>query len=142
MRFWDSSALVPLCVVQPATERSQALLDEDAELIVWWGSAVEVASAVTRLCREGGLAPEGEQGAFHALRTLEASWHEVQPTDVLRRRAERLLRVHPLRAGDALQLAAALVWAGDPPEAEIVTFDDRLAGAARLEGLAVVQARG
>ncbi len=137
MRFWDSSALVPLCVVQPASVRADALFEEDPDLIVWWGSAVEFASAVARLRREGGLATEGEERAFRALRALEGSWHEVQPTDVLRRRAERLLRVHPLRAGDALQLAAALAWAGDPPDGEIATFDERLAEAARLEGLAV-----
>lgn len=137
MRFWDSSALVSLCVVQPASVRADALFEEDPDLIVWWGSAVEVASAVARLRREGGLTAEGEQGAFRALRALEGAWHEVQPTDVLRRRAERLLRVHPLRAGDALQLAAALAWAGDPPEGEIATFDERLAEAARLEGLVV-----
>ena len=137
MRFWDSSALVPLCVVQPATDRAQELLDEDPELIVWWGSAVEVASAVARLRREGVLESEAEGSALEALRALEGSWHEVQPTEPLRRRAERLLRVHPLRAGDALQLAAALTWAGDPPEGEIVTHDARLAEAARLEGLEV-----
>lgn len=138
MRFWDSSALLPLCVAQPASARADALLREDPDVIVWWGSAVEVASSVARLRREGGLPPEGEERAFQALRALEGSWHEVQPTDVLRRRAERLLRVHPLRAGDALQLAAALAWAGDPPEGAIATFDQRLARAARREGLAVM----
>jgi uncharacterized protein len=137
VRFWDSSALVPLCVAQPASERVQPLLREDPDVIVWWGSAVELASAVCRLQREGGLTPEGEELAFRALRILERSWHEVQPTEVVRRRAERLLRVHPLRAGDALQLAAALAWAGDPPEGTIATLDERLAEAARREGLAV-----
>lgn len=137
VRFWDSSAIVPLCLVQPASVAAQALLGEDPEMIVWWGSTVEVASAVSRLHREGGLSPQGEESAFRALRVLQATWHEVQPTDALRRRAERLLRVHPLRSGDALQLAAALAWAGDPPHGQLATFDRRLARAARREGLTV-----
>ncbi len=136
MRFWDSSAIVPLCLVQPASARAQGLLKEDHEMIVWWGSTVEVTSAVARLHREGGLSPDGEESALGALRALEDRWYEVQPTVAVRRRAERLLRVHPLRAADALQLAAAIAWAGDPPQGSIVTFDGRLARAARREGLA------
>jgi hypothetical protein len=48
----------------------------------------------------------------------------------------RLLRVHPLRAAGALQLAAALEWAGAPPDGELVTFDERLREAAVREGFA------
>lgn len=137
MRFWDSSAIVPLCLVQPASTRAQALLREDPEMIVWWGSPVEIVSAVTRVVREGELSPEAEELALRALRTLEGTWYEVRPTEAVRRRAERLLRVHPMRAADALQLAAALAWAGDPPDGRLVTFDARLARAARREGLRV-----
>ncbi|MFC1791802.1 hypothetical protein ACFL0I_04985 [Gemmatimonadota bacterium] len=58
----------------------------------------------------------------------------------MQERAVRLLRVHALRAADALQLSAALVWAGSPRGAELVTYDERLALAARLEGFRVVPA--
>lgn len=64
------------------------------------------------------------------LGVLSARWFEVQPGDDLREQAMRLLRLHPLRAADALQLAAALVWAGSPPAGEFVTFDERLKAAA------------
>ena len=40
---------------------------------------------------------------------------EVLPAEAVREQAARLLRLHPLRAADALQLAAALVWADSPP---------------------------
>jgi hypothetical protein len=46
-----------------------------------------------------------------------------------------LLRVHPLRAAGALQLAAAyLVAERRPSTLEIVTLDDRLRHAGRKEG--------
>lgn len=134
MRFWDSSALVPLVLKQPRTERARRLLEEDAEPVVWWGSTVECASAVARLHREGHLTRKEEQEARALLDALRSSWFEVQPGDGVREQALRLLRLHPLRAADALQLAAALEWAGSPHEGTFVTFDDRLHDAAQREG--------
>jgi predicted nucleic acid-binding protein len=76
-----------------------------------------------------------------ALQRLEAFSEDVDlvaPTDPVRRRAGRLLAVHPLRAGDALQLAAALIWCEEQPEGEVfVCVDGRLAQAARTEGFDV-----
>jgi len=64
----------------------------------------------------------------------------VQPVQSARRAARRLLRVHPLRVADALQLAAALVGCeGNPATLEIVSLDDRLIDAARREGFPVVE---
>lgn len=54
--------------------------------------------------------------------------------------AARLLRVHPLCAADALQLAAARMAAEDRPETlPFVTLDDRLALAAQREGFEVIR---
>lgn len=137
MRFWDSSALVPLLLVQPQTDRVRQLLEADAELVVWWGSAVECASAIARLHRDGHLASPEERDARSLLDALRRSWFEVQPGDPVREQALRLLRLHPLRASDALQLAAALEWSGTPPDGGFVTFDDRLRDAAQREGFGV-----
>lgn len=134
MKFWDSSALVPLVLQQPRTSEARGLLKEDDELVVWWGSAVACASAIARMRREDQLTSSAERDARSLLDTLRKSWFEVQPGDVVREQALRLLRVHALRAADALQLAAALEWAGAPPEGEFVTFDDRLREAAVREG--------
>jgi uncharacterized protein len=50
------------------------------------------------------------------------------------------LRVHPLRAADALQLAAAFVAAERRPSSlEVITLDEWLANAARKEGFALVE---
>lgn len=134
MKYWDSSALVPLLLDQPLTERARALYGQDSELVVWWGSPIECASAISRLHREGQLTAAEEAQARALLLSLKASWFEVQPGDVLREQALRILRVHPLRAADALQLAAAIEWAGSPPDGDFISFDDRLAAAAQREG--------
>ena len=143
MRFWDSSAVAALCVEEPRTPEAERLVREDPELVVWWATPVECASAIARRRREGALSPADELAAIEVVDHLAQAWVEIQPGDLVRSYAFRLLRVHPLRAADALQLAAALVWAGMPvagpvPGAELVTFDDRLAEAARLEGLAIL----
>lgn len=126
--------MVPLLLQQPQTKRVRHLLEEDDEVVVWWGSAVECASAIARLHRDGHLSAAAERDARSLLDVLRKSWFEVQPGDAVREQAMRLLRVHGLRAADALQLAAALEWAGAPPEGGFVTFDDRLLEAAQREG--------
>lgn len=139
MKYWDSSALVPLMIEEAATRRRRALLDADPGIATWWGSSVECASALHRLDREHGLGATQMLGPFGQLRKLAGAWREVQPSERLRGRAVRLLGVHPLRAADALQLAAALVVAEeDPGLVDFVSGDARLAEAARREGFAVL----
>jgi len=111
MMFWDSSALVPVAVDEAYTPRVHELLDADPDLAIWWGSSVECASAVARLSREGVLDARGEQQARRVLDTVFAAAAAVRPTERVRASALRLVRVHELRAADALQLAAALEWA-------------------------------
>ena len=136
MRFWDSSALLPLCLTQPRTPGARSALTEDPELVVWWGSSIECASAIARVHRDGLLTADQEFTARELLGALRESWFEIQPGDGVREQALRLLRVHPLRAGDALQLAAALEWAGTPPPPNgvFMTLDERLRVAAHREG--------
>jgi uncharacterized protein len=74
------------------------------------------------------------------LKRLAEAWHEVDPSDPIREAAVRFLRVHPLRAADALQLAAAFIAAERRPSSlEVVTLDDHLALAARKEGFVLIQ---
>lgn len=135
MRFWDASGLVPLCVGQPETSRVRELLDEDRVMVVWWGSVIECRSAFARLRRDGVFTTDNEDAARDLLHMLQESWIEIFPGEDVRVHAGRLLRLHAIRSADALQLAAALVWAGTPPSGQIVVFDRRLQEAARLEGL-------
>jgi predicted nucleic acid-binding protein len=139
MKFWDASAIVPLLVAEPTTRRLQALASKDPEMLVWWGTEVECASAITRLERDDTLAGQAVAVAFKRLGQLAAGWHEVDPTDAVREVAVRLLRVHPLRAADSLQLAAAFLAAERRPASlEVITLDDRLAAAARKEGFGLI----
>jgi uncharacterized protein len=139
MRFWDSSAIAPLITEEPTRGRLLELLDADPEILAWWGTPIELASALARRERDGTVTADEVAAALSAARALAATWHEVAPTDAVRRSAERLLRVHPLRAAGSLQLAAALVAAShDPHSIEFVCLDSRLAAAAQREGFNVV----
>jgi uncharacterized protein len=138
VRFWDSSALVPLLVREANTAAVGALIAEDDGMIVSWSTPVECASALARLRRAGHLSAGAESAVLGMLRELGEDWSEVQPTEQVRQAAMRLLRVHPLRAADALQLAAALAWTPSPAGDVFITLDDRLATAAVLEGFTVL----
>ena len=106
--------------------------------MTWWGSSVECASALNRLRREGAIDDLALGQALERLETLAAGWVQIRPLERVRRRAVRLLRTHPLRAADALQLASALTAAAEEPaDLDIVTSDVRLSTAARREGFAV-----
>jgi uncharacterized protein len=138
VRYWDTSAIVPLLVEQESSASVKRLLADDAEIVAWWGTAVECVSAMARLRREEILTLADEARVLELLEVLRDSWIEVLPSSELRDAATRLLRVHPLKAADALQLAAARTWAGPVTDAHLVTFDERLARAARLEGFRVL----
>jgi uncharacterized protein len=143
VKFWDASAIIPLVADEPTRESLLEVLEEDSEILAWWGTTVEIASALARREREKLLSAEEVEIALAAVGQLADSWHEIVPSTSVRRTAERLLRVHPLRAADSLQLAAALIAADhDPPTLEIVCLDARLAAAARREGFRVREASG
>lgn len=139
MKFWDSSAIVPLLVEQPSSARVVEVYGQDRAIAVWWGTEVECASALARLEREGSADAGEATGASERLVSVAADWLEVEPSDLVRRTAVRLLRTHALRAADALQIAAALALANqDPSSLELVTLDAILARAAEREGLRVI----
>jgi predicted nucleic acid-binding protein len=140
VRFWDSSALVPLLVREPTSRWALAIFEADPDVIAWWASPVECASALARLERDGVLTQTAMAEALVRLDGLMAAWNELQPSDRVRSSAVRLLRTHAMRAGDALQLAAAIAAAEDhPASVSVVTLDDRLAEAADREGFVVVR---
>lgn len=139
MKFWDSSAVVPLLVQQASSTTTDAWLTEDAELAVWTLTAVEVSSALRRLVREGQL-PESDARAAEARtdQLLKIS-HVVVDVESVKLQARRLLKLHTLRAADALQLGAALEWTNGRPTGRVFyTFDKGLARAAEREGFRVV----
>lgn len=141
MRYWDSSAIVALVIVEESTASMDSLLREDGSIATWWGTPVECASAIARRDRDGSLDRAEVAVAVQKLAVLEAHWAEAVPTDRLRQSARRLVRVHDVRAADALQLAAAIdVSRPDEASVSFVTLDERLALAAAREGFPVLRA--
>lgn len=110
MRFWDSSALVPLLLKEAGSDPVRSIIAQDEGMIVWWGTEIEVLSAVRRREREGTLPTEAAERSIEILHELRRGWSQVLPMERTRAVAARLLAVHPLCAADAFQLAAALAW--------------------------------
>lgn len=141
MKYWDSSAVVPLLIEDHATASLLGLYKRDSVMLAWWGTDVECVSALARLEREGSLSVDEIAGALKRLQALRRSWQEVQPVESVRETAKRLLRVHNLRAADSLQLAAALVVTQHrPSELDFVCLDQRLGAVAQREGFNVTGA--
>jgi predicted nucleic acid-binding protein len=139
MRFWDSSAIVPLCFRESTSDAMRRIAKTDEDMVVWWATRIECISAMARRRREGVLATEADRKARAILSVLSGEWSEVQSSEIVRERAERLLMIHPLRAADGLQLAAALVWAEESPKGlEVVCLDHNLREAALREGFTVL----
>jgi predicted nucleic acid-binding protein len=139
VKFWDSSALISLLVAEPRSSETLSLVEEDEAIAAWWGSSVECASAFARLRREGRLTVEEEDRLRSAVARLTEVWTEIEPTSDIRSAAERVLSIHPLRAADSMQLAAAIIWSGrNPAGDEFVCLDDRLRLAARKEGFTIL----
>jgi len=140
MNFWDTSALVPLIVEQELSSLAEDKYRlERGGVFVWWGTYTECVSALARLERAQALTSREAEQALRALRKLAETWHEIQPSDLVRDKANRLLRLHSLRTGDAFQLASAIIASEDlTSKVTFVTFDERLAAAARKEGFEVM----
>ncbi|MBI2343745.1 MAG: type II toxin-antitoxin system VapC family toxin [Deltaproteobacteria bacterium] len=139
MRFWDTSAILPLLVTEKESVLCRRLLEDDPEMLVWVLTPTEIYSACYRKVREGMLGEDVISDVRSRLMVLETCWSTVVSFEVVQAIATRLLAVHPLRAADALQLAAALVAFEERPiGAEFVSLDARLNHAAQREGFQIL----
>jgi predicted nucleic acid-binding protein len=110
-------------------------------MIVWWAAPVEVRGAAARLLRMNQLTPRQHVGAQLRLDELRSNWREISPDQALRDQAELLIDRFPLKAADALQLAAALAWcSGHPRSKAFISGDTQLLDAARQIGFQAIQA--
>lgn len=139
MRYWDSSAIIPLLLAESNSARLREILELDSSIVTWWGTLVECASAFARLERDGNMTSGAMTAALIRARGLASSWAEVGATPDVREQSIRLLRVHRLRAADAIQLAAAIVAADfQTSSLQFVTLDRNQAVAAEKEGFSVL----
>jgi predicted nucleic acid-binding protein len=138
VKFWDSSAIVALLIDEPGHRSARSLVETDPSMIAWWGTPIECVSAIARRERDQSMTSAEASVAMGQLHALSREWSEVLATDAVRNTAQRILRVHPLRAADSQQLAAAIVAAeGEPQTLEFVSLDGRLNEAALKEGFTV-----
>jgi predicted nucleic acid-binding protein len=139
VRFWDSSALIPLVIQEERSPACRRLYQEGVAIAVWSLTRTEMVSALWRRARAGELDLAAMPRVLARLERLAAKWHEIGDLELVRERAERLLEHHELRAADALQLAAALVLSQEHPRRrDFVTADRVLARAATREGFQVL----
>lgn len=139
--FWDASAIVPLCVQEVNSALARKTLHKYPTPVVWWGTMAEARSAFARAQRKGILTQKNKRFALNRIERLSQFWNEVPADRKLRDLAITLLESHPLRTGDALQLAAALIWCKEKARQRVfICFDDRLAGVAENIGFTVIKA--
>jgi predicted nucleic acid-binding protein len=137
--FWDTSTVVPLCCQQNLSQSTRKLWRETTRVVIWWGTNVEVRSAISRLYSEGLLIARGRQQALARLEVLRQEWREMMPSDKVRGLAEGLPDAYGLRALDSFQLAAALVWCNEKPKNRVFVCDDsKLSAAAQAVGFTVI----
>jgi predicted nucleic acid-binding protein len=135
--FWDTSALIPLCIVQPQSPRAEVLYAQYG-IVAWWATEVEIRSGLTRLRRMGSIPPKQFLAGKRLAEQLIRDWLPVHESPSIVPSACRLLELHPLRAADALQMAAALeACEHNPLGFAFITADQRLADAARQTGFSV-----
>jgi predicted nucleic acid-binding protein len=136
--FWDASALVPLFIEERASRDARSRLRR-FQPVVWWGSVVEVHSAICRLHREHQITDIQKQGALARALLLSQAWREILPADEVRELAIQLLDSYFLKASDGLQLAASLIWCKNKPASrEFICGDRRLSEAARSAGFSAI----
>ena len=141
MNYWDSSAVVALIVEEDGSADARDVFRRDRDMAAWWGTPVECHAAIRRRERGGAATADVARTYVDGFSQLFGKWVEIGPAEHLRLRAQRLLAQHPLRAADALQLAAALDWADEEPFGKgFVCLDDRLRESARREGFNILPA--
>jgi uncharacterized protein len=139
MRFWDTSALVPLLVAESASEAVTQLYRTDPRIVVAWTTTIECTSAFVRRHRERLISDDQIAFLLGRLDDARRGWNVAEASEDVRSSAERMVARHGLRAADAIQLASAIETRfSETDTLDLVCLDRRLALAAVAEGLRVV----
>lgn len=135
--FWDTSAIVPLCWHQDFSVAARRAYREYPKPIIWWGTAVEIRSAFSRLKPFGSQA--NATSAMRLWNNFRRKAGDVFPDDQLLAIAEEIPEKYGLRSLDAFQLAAALRWCSERPRNRpFISADARLSEAASDAGFGVI----
>ena len=134
MRFWDSSALVPLLSDEEKTDVVRALFQQDRNIVTAFITPVEVISAI---CRKAGVNRDLRRSAMLRYAVLKANWTLVDDYEQLMISAHSIAAQRCLRTGDAIQLACA-IRARPDKSLPFVSFDEELLEAAAAEGFPIL----
>lgn len=136
--FWDASALAHVCVPGQITKAARDLVRRDS-IVVWWSTPLEVRSVLHRVRREGVISSASLRASWDRASALLSGSLIIPPADVVKESALTQLDRFPLKASDALQLAAALIWCKQRPRGRwFVCNDWQLLNAASTTGFDVL----
>lgn len=141
-RYFDASALVKRYVREAGSITVRRLL---ASGIPASGrlSEVEVSSGIIRRAREGAFTTPRRDRMLAALQRDLPAIAIVEMIPEITADARALLLRHPLRTGDAIQLASCLYLQRQLAQpVPFVAFDRRLVEAAHAEGVTVITTPG
>lgn len=138
--FWDTSALIPVFFKEDSSKILSNLFVERVENVIWDLTPIEIFSALCRRQRQKEISTEEFDRAWRAWQLIESKVYQVRSYESVKDRAVRILRIHPLKAADAMQLAAALVSTKEISQGHyFFTLDRSLCEAANKEGFSVIE---
>lgn len=132
---------MPLVILEEATSIVGECFLEDERIVTWAWSRVEIVSAIERRVREGSVSRTERRNVLERFHALANSWDEIKDVVAVRSKAIALLARHPIRAADAGQLGAALLF--NETMSGVLSFvclERRLSITAELEALRVIPA--
>lgn len=137
--FWDTSAIVPLCVFQEASHAARREHRNFPAKALWWGTHVEVRSSFARLIQNGDIDQAGFETAVKKWIAISQRSRELPPSLRVLEIASDLPDKYGVRALDAFQLAAAMVWCAEKPRNRpFICANKRLGDAAADAGFNVI----
>ena len=132
--YFDTSAVIPLLVDEPASEAVEEMWKAASRVVTVRLLYPEARAALARAFREGRLTSRHHRLTVAALERLDSQLDHVEITADLAMRAGELAEAEALRGYDAVHLAAADAVADD--DLVMVTGHAALRAAAARIGIA------
>jgi predicted nucleic acid-binding protein len=133
--YFDTSALLPLFINEPSTDRCTRLWNEASRVVSVRLLYPEARASIARAERMGRVTRAQHAAAIAELDAIIAEVDHIELTADLATSAGELAHTHGLRGYDAVHLAAASTVADS--DLIVVTGDADLAAAATSLGIAV-----
>ncbi|MGB7209037.1 MAG: type II toxin-antitoxin system VapC family toxin [Pyrinomonadaceae bacterium] len=138
MSFWDSSAIVPLCLYEANSQNARRLWRRPVSKYIAWFTPVEVMSAFARSERTGEITDQRRLVAEKLLQIIESRFELIHSEPRIVALARTFPSIYGLRSLDSLQLAAALVWCKEfPKDKDFISADAKLLESAKSVGFTI-----